>query len=135
MSWLLSVSRETEKGAVYQFVLLARLRLFFTIGAFSLVGVFSAKADIAAETLARANLAVLGKVAASPTEVNSVDNGAALLATETKVDQGGKNIFHSDESQKPEGELQPPREPKPDMEVLGGIALLIWALRLRSFGS
>ena len=135
MDWLLSLLREIEKKAVFQEVLPFRFCLFCAVSALSLVGMSSQKADVAPETLGRANLVLSDKVAAPSAAMIGLHQSAAILAIETSVDRGGRSDLYSDKSQESEEELQPLQKPKIDMEVLGGIALLLWVLRLRSFGN
>ena len=131
MTQFLLWMREWGKRAIFQRLSLPIFVLLCATGA--LVGTFSAKADSVAETLGRANYVLSGEAAASPSAMSKLNGHGSLLATDTSADQSDRNIPHPDKSEKSEGKLQSLLEPK--INILGGFALLLWVLRLRSFGS
>ena len=130
--------KEAGRGVIFQNVLLVRFRLFCIIGAIGLVETFSANADFGPVALGLGNDVLSGSVAASPAAMNELGSDGLLSVTETFADSATTDIpqpIKSEKLGKRIAELQPPTEARIGMQILGGLALLLWVQRLRSYGN
>src|SRR5207253_7257607 len=119
------------KRIIFGDLLMFPIQLLCAVALLGFVRSFSAEVGDSAETLSIANDAVSSGAQSPRAAENALGSTGQLLETQRSTKYAGADSVKSRNTEDHSAELRPLPELGIGMEILGGLALLLWIQRLR----